>query len=90
MDVFLIISFIFIISLIYYAINLYFPVKSSLKYYISLSFGIIGISGWIYIWLGNGWILAAVVSTTFILLSAISLVTAFIIDIIFRKKKQQK
>ncbi len=89
MDAFLIIAFTFIISLIYYAINLYFPDKSRLKYYIALSFGIIGIFGWAYIWLGNGWLLVAVVSAIFILLSAISLITAFIIDLIFRKKKYQ-
>ena len=59
MDVFLLISFVFLISLVYYARNLFLPDKSRLKYYISLCFGIIGLMGWAYVWLGNGWLTSA-------------------------------
>lgn len=90
MDVFLIISIVFLISLLFYAINLFLPDKSSLKYYFSLCLGIIGLMSWAYVWLGNGWLLSAVDGTTFILLSAISLVTAFILDLILRKKYYEK
>ncbi len=87
MDVFLIISFVFLISLVFYAINLFLPDKSRLKYYISLCFGIIGFISWAYVWVGKGWLTSAVVGTLFLLLSVISLAIAFIQDFIFRRKK---
>lgn len=86
MDVFLIMSFTFIISFVYYAINLFLPDKSRLKYYTSLCFGIVGLMSWAYVWLGNGWLTSAVFGTVFLLLSAISLFIAIIIDLIFRKR----
>ncbi|CAM3859578.1 hypothetical protein [Mesobacillus thioparans] len=90
MDVFLIISFVFLISLVFYAINLFLPDKSRLKYYVSLCLGIIGLMGWVYVWFGNGWLLSAVISTAFILLSAISFLTAFILDLFFKMNNDEK
>jgi hypothetical protein len=86
MDIFLTIAFGFTITLVYYGINLYLPSYKRVKSYISLVFGLIGIVGWFYVWLGSGWLLSAVVSTVFIFLSIISFSIAVILDLIMKKR----
>ncbi|QOR65003.1 hypothetical protein IM538_14265 [Cytobacillus suaedae] len=77
----------FVIFLVYYTMNFYFPKHKKLKYYISLCFMFIGIFGWLLVFLGIGWLGTAVVSSAFLLLSLGSIIIAGLLDWIMSKSK---
>jgi hypothetical protein len=74
----------------FYAINLYLPKKKNLKYVISLCFLIIGLLGWLYIWIGSGWLMTGIISTAFLVLSAISVLVALLLDLGSKIKDKRK
>jgi hypothetical protein len=88
MEVYLLIVFIFTITLLFYGINLFFPIKRKLKYYISLGIGIVGVIGWAYLWLRNSWLLATVYGIASIVLAVISFILAMLIDFVVQNQKK--
>ncbi|MFF2447952.1 hypothetical protein ACFVSW_12720 [Neobacillus sp. NPDC058068] len=91
MDGWVIVFFsLFVVLYGFYAINLFLPKKKNLKYIISLCFLIVGLLGWLYIWIGSGWLMTDIISTAFIVLSAISVLVALLLDLGSKIKDKRK
>ncbi|WP_066071602.1 hypothetical protein [Neobacillus soli] len=80
----------FVVLYGFYAINLFLPKRKNLKYVISLCFLIIGLLGWLYIWFGSGWLRTGIISTAFLVLSAISVFVALLLDLGTKLKDKRK
>lgn len=88
MDLFLLIGITFIVTLTFYGINVHYPRKKKLKYYVALLLFAFGCVGWIAVFIGHGWLMTAVVSSALLLFAVITLFIAFGLDFYDRKKNQ--
>ncbi|MEH7441181.1 hypothetical protein V7201_02500 [Bacillus sp. JJ1122] len=70
----------FILSLSFFGINVHYSHLKKIKYIAVVSFGVAGCLGWVTVWLGFGWLTMAVISTSLLILSALSFLTALLID----------
>jgi hypothetical protein len=84
----ILISFSFIMSLVFYGINIHFPRLAKLKYYVALVLFILGCLGWIAVLLRYGWLLTAVVSSWLLVLAVIAFMIAFLMDFYAEKREQ--
>ena len=76
----LFIGILFILSLSFFGINVHYSHLKKIKYIAVVSFGVAGCLGWISVWLGFGWLTTAVMSTALLILSALSFLTALLMD----------
>jgi hypothetical protein len=86
-DIYLLIMFVVISTVTFYATHLFLPEKKNYKYGICSLFILFGVITWLYVWFGNGWLTAAVYGTVSIMLGVILFIIALFFDMLDKKKR---